>query len=146
MATDLDDGFLRALKTQVLFREANERIESLAAARRFDDPTFVCECADTTCSTLLSMEREEYRHARSDERWFVVLPEHLDRATEQIVVHTDRYVIAEKQGTSGSLFQQLTGGVAHPPATRSPSRAAPGWDPVTGWSRGEPNVLVPFEQ
>src|SRR5215210_3656738 len=66
---------VRAARNQSLFREVNERIETLQMG--WGEPIhieFVCECYDDACSLPLTMKRVEYAAVRQDSLSFVVLP------------------------------------------------------------------------
>lgn len=86
---------VRSARSQVLFREVNERINELL--RSEGDPTdYLCECTDGNCTGTISLEREEYEWIRSGPNHFVVLPGHELLDVERIVHQSDRFVTVEK--------------------------------------------------
>jgi hypothetical protein len=84
---------------EAVFREVNERIEQVADA--FDlggQPLdLVCECADASCVQRISLPRQEYESLRSEPRFFVVYPGHVDESVERIVDEKRSYVVVEKR-------------------------------------------------
>lgn len=95
----------RAAKNQSLFREVNERIEDLANPAAFS--TFICECMDETCSSMVSMTVEEYEHVRSDSNSFLVLPGHEVPEIEATSESNGRYVIVHKLGAGEAIAEGL---------------------------------------
>jgi hypothetical protein len=103
--SELDLRRQRAARNQSLFREINERIESISSTASF--VSFVCECADETCDAQLPLTREEYDRVRSRPNQFVVLPGHNIVDVEVIDVASDRYFIVSKLGAGGQLAKEL---------------------------------------
>ena len=75
-----------ALRNELLFREANEKIaerrEELGA---LDGPTpFLCECEDEGCTAIIRLSTDEYRQIRAQPDTFVVVEGHttMGRETE----------------------------------------------------------------
>jgi hypothetical protein len=102
-ALDADGGATRgrtlAVKWQVLFRDVNERIESLhSVGPRVE---FICECADETCTEAVALSIDEYENVRRRPVRFVVLPGHDDERIERVVEQNDRYAVVEKFGAAG---------------------------------------------
>jgi|SRR5215210_4342849 len=88
---------VRAARNQSLFREVNERIETLQMG--WGEPIhieFVCECYDDACSLPLTMKRVEYAAVRQDSLSFVVLPEHVDAQVEEVVDRHEDYWVVRK--------------------------------------------------
>jgi len=89
---------VRGARNQSLFREVNERVETLQAewgdgAGAID---FCCECADTDCALPMAMTMKEYEALRAHPSRFAVLPAHVFRDIEVIVARNDRFWIVEK--------------------------------------------------
>ena len=94
----------RKAKNEAVFREVNERIESVAA--EFGVPgeaSFVCECGNAQCTEMLSMTLNEYREIRSQERRFAILPGHENLALERVVCSNHRFAVVEKIASGGML-------------------------------------------
>ena len=102
---ELDLQRERAAKNESLFREVNERIEGLAHSATFIE--FVCECADSSCSELVSLTREEYEEVRRDSNAFFMVAGHDLPGVEQIVEATDRYIVVAKLGAGEQVAERL---------------------------------------
>jgi hypothetical protein len=103
--SELDIRRQHAARNQSLFREVNERIESISSTASF--VSFVCECADPRCDAHLPLTREEYEHVRSRPTHFVVLPGHNIVDVESIDEACDRYFIVGKFGAGAQLAREL---------------------------------------
>jgi hypothetical protein len=99
----LDDRQVRAAKNQSLFREINERIQTLNEGFSLVVPEsgdWVCECANESCIELISLTPDEYEAVRAKPNRFFVKAEaaHCWPDVERIVERTDRYWVVEKYG------------------------------------------------
>ena len=96
----------RAASNERIIREVNERIRGLEESLRNAGPdyraSFICECANLGCTSLISASIDEYETVRERPRQFLVLPDHLDPNLERVVDKTDRFVVVEKLQTDGS--------------------------------------------
>jgi hypothetical protein len=102
-------------KNDATFREANERIAQTADRLAFEDEPvpFLCECADMECYEIARLTLDEYRHVRSDPRWFWNVPGH-ERAAQgaaEVLERHDGYLILEKTGHAGEVAEELSGEV-----------------------------------
>lgn len=93
----------RVARNEALFRELNEELR-----RRVDEfdgeartYTLMCECAETGCTEMVAVNREEYQRARADDRCFLVLPEHLVPDAESPVHKHDHHWVIKKHGPAG---------------------------------------------
>jgi hypothetical protein len=84
-----------AAKKQILYRDVNERIESLAEAE--SSAVFVCECPQDECDKRVSLPLEQYEEIRSSPQRFFVLPGHQLAEVNDIVDATDRYLVVENR-------------------------------------------------
>jgi hypothetical protein len=102
MATEVHDRQVRAGRNQALFREVNERIESLRQGiYPQTEIDFVCECYMETCfEPVPSVTIAEYEAVRARADRFVVHPGHIDTAAEVVVDELDRYWVVEKIGVA----------------------------------------------
>lgn len=94
------------------FREANERIQAVAAKHDVDMPVpFICECADPTCFEILRVERAEYEAVRADPRHFLSAPGHdrVDGSATRVVSEQPGWIAVEKLGHAGELAEKLAG-------------------------------------
>lgn len=76
-----------------------ERVESFD--RSADRYLLMCECAMSECQDMVSVSRADYDRVRSDPRWFMVLPDHVTAAAEDVVEQTDRFWIVERREPAG---------------------------------------------
>ena len=108
--SDPHDQRQRAARNQSLFREVNEKIESLSRGSSSAFHEFSCECAEQGCVESVPLTLEEYEYIRRNPTHFLVRPGHVYRDVEH-VVETDgdgsRYEIVEKQGEAGRLPVRL---------------------------------------
>lgn len=116
MDAGLQQTMLRAARNQSLYREVNERVEALNQA--FDElldagSTWICECADTSCTEPMKFTPAEYEALRAHPNRFAVLPEHVYPDVERVVEDRDGYVVVEKLG-AGATFA-----IAHDPRVSS---------------------------
>jgi hypothetical protein len=89
---------VRIGRNEALFREINERMESLQQA--FDAFTeqadFVCECGDVACAEQLTMSLSDYERLRSNPTWFAIKPGHEVKDVEDVVEKRPGYDIVSK--------------------------------------------------
>ena len=95
----MDDAQRRKAANEAVFREVNERIESLQ--RRFaladDEPLrLVCECDRIDCSERVEIAVDLYERTRSDSALFFVRPGHEDSSVESVVDSGGGYLIVRK--------------------------------------------------
>jgi hypothetical protein len=97
----------RAARNEVLFREVNEQVESVA--ERYSggggEILLICECSDIGCTERVPVPRPVYEEVRANPRRFIVSPGH-DGQFESVVEETERYAIVEKEGRAGELAEQ----------------------------------------
>ena len=89
---------VRIGRNEALFREINERLESLQ--KSFDALTeqadFVCECGEVTCGERITMSLGDYERLRSHPTWFAIKPGHELKDVEDIVENRRGYDIVSK--------------------------------------------------
>ena len=94
----MEDRDARIGLNEAVFREVNERIETLAET--FDlgsEPLdFICECGDASCVQRIHMTHAEFEELRSDSRHFAVYPGHVVPDIERVVAQRAGYEIVEK--------------------------------------------------
>ena len=74
---EVDERERRLAQNEALFREVNERVETLADQLGPDVPyEFLCECANADCTFRISLPLSVYESIRADPQQFVVLPLH----------------------------------------------------------------------
>ena len=89
-------------KNEELFRNVNERIESLSQTVAPSDQTmeYLCECDRPDCYERVKASREEYESVRADSTHFIVLAGHEDRRIERVAFSNERFLVVEKQGAA----------------------------------------------
>jgi hypothetical protein len=93
-------------RNEALFREINERLESLQES--FDSLSeqadFVCECGDVTCGEQITMSLSDYERLRSDPTLFAIKPGHELNDVEDVVERRSGYDIVRKhEGTPADV-------------------------------------------
>jgi hypothetical protein len=105
------DRQLRAAQNQALFREVNERIESLNGSFTAEAPIsdLVCECADGACTERIGVTVAEYERVRGDGSHFLVAPadSHYFADVERVVERHERFWIVEKFEHAGRVASRL---------------------------------------
>jgi hypothetical protein len=103
----------RIARNDATFRDANERIGKAAEGLGLTEGAlpFLCECADTSCRTLIQLTLDEYRRVRSNPTWFANAPGHeeADQGTAKVVERYERYFVVEKTGHAAEVARELAG-------------------------------------
>ena len=86
-------------RNEVLFRELNERIESVnefldAEAR---EGSFVCECGRADCTERIRMDRADYERVRAEPSQFLVVTGHVEPDIEFVVESREGWSIIRKR-------------------------------------------------
>jgi hypothetical protein len=97
----------RLARNEVLFREVNENLRTLAEQNEGTLQDFFCECADVDCTIRVKLTNSEYETARSEGNRFIVASGHERREVERIVIETDRFLLVEKTGGGGDEAAKL---------------------------------------
>jgi hypothetical protein len=89
-------------KNEELFRNVNERIETLSQTVAQDDPMmeYLCECDSAGCYERVRATRGEYESVRAEPTHFIVLAGHQDPKVERVTFSNDRFLVVEKQGAA----------------------------------------------
>lgn len=86
----------RIAKTESLFRGVNERIAAAAAGFGADEASFVCECADPSCTEFVRATLAEYEQVRADGARFLLAPGHELPEVERVKWAGRRFELVEK--------------------------------------------------
>jgi hypothetical protein len=80
--------------TRELLRAVNQQVNRLAISAEVtvDDFDYVCECADSTCLTVVRLPRAEYSRIATMPGWFVVADGHAG-LHEDVVEHKLGYLV-----------------------------------------------------
>jgi hypothetical protein len=100
---------------EAVFREVNERIETLAET--FDIGSqpldLICECGDAACVQRIHMTHAEFEELRSDSHQFAIYPGHQEPDVESIVAHRKGYDIVRKGEGAPRKIAERTDPRAH---------------------------------
>ena len=101
----------RIARNDSAFRGANEQISSKATAVHAAEDQlipFICECADSTCTSVLQLNLVEYEQIRKDSRQFLNALGH-DRVEALCRSHVQepQYLVVSKSGRAGEIAEQL---------------------------------------
>jgi hypothetical protein len=100
----LDARRARLGRNQVLFRSVNEQVETLSGTQSTASPvSFLCECANLDCGSLIDLSLAEYEAIRQSSTQFFVLPDDVFPEVEAVVADRGSYVIVEKFGEGGRV-------------------------------------------
>lgn len=104
----LDAREKRMAQNEVLFREVNERVETVAHQLGPNVPyEFFCECANADCTFRVQLPLSLYESIRSDPTQFVVLPQHYTPEIENLVAKEETYWVVRKTGEAGEYAERL---------------------------------------
>jgi hypothetical protein len=92
--TPMSESLERLARNQSLFREINERIETIAGDN--GAVQFLCECSDTDCADTIELDVSEYERFRSNATWFLIKPDHDLPQIERVISRNGGYVVVEK--------------------------------------------------
>jgi hypothetical protein len=92
---------VRRAKNEALFREINERLQSLNDD--YGTSEWVCECSDLECVGRIEMTDSEYEAVRQHGAHFALLVGHEQMDLEHVVARHGNYVVTEKTGIGGEL-------------------------------------------
>jgi hypothetical protein len=89
-------------KNEELFRNVNERIETLSQTVAQDDPMmeYLCECDSAGCYERVRATRGEFESVRANPTHFIVIAGHQDPKVERVTFSNDRFLVVEKQGAA----------------------------------------------
>ena len=94
---------LRLVRAQALIREVNEQIHRLHPRFLHDGQCeIICECVDVDCLSALELPLQTYENVRRFPTRFVVVPHHMNDASERVVDQGENYVVVEKVGPAAA--------------------------------------------
>ena len=103
------DRHARLARNESIFREANERIEELAASggiRESDPLRILCECGNADCKEPLRVSVSEYERVRQVPTDFFVAPGHMVPAIEKVVDSRQNFEVVRKLEDEGELAKK----------------------------------------
>ncbi|MFL5950520.1 MAG: hypothetical protein ACJ74M_02845 [Gaiellaceae bacterium] len=83
---------------EAVFREVNERIESLAETFDLGSQPLdlICECGDVSCAQRIQMTHAEFEELRSDPHQFAISPGHEIPDVEDVIAKRRGYDVVKK--------------------------------------------------
>lgn len=94
----MDERKRRIGVNEAVFREANERIQSLneTFATLTDQLVIVCECGSAECVEKISLTPAAYEELRAEPTQFAVVPGHDIPDVEEVVARREGYDVVRK--------------------------------------------------
>jgi hypothetical protein len=80
-------------KTQIVFREVNERIAEITAGHEETSSEFLCECGMAACVTVIGLALSDYREIRKDDAHFITALGHRVDGVDRLVEARDGFEI-----------------------------------------------------
>jgi len=96
MTETADREQVRIGTNESIFRNVNERIAESAERFDADSAEFVCECADSACTSRIEASLDAYERTRGHPTRFLLVPAHVDERVERVVERRRRYAVVEK--------------------------------------------------
>jgi hypothetical protein len=95
---------------EAIFREVNERIETLAETFDLGSQPLdlICECGDASCVQRIHMTHAEFEDLRSESHQFAVYPGHEAPEVETVVDRRSGYDIVKKDEGLPKLIAEQT--------------------------------------
>lgn len=97
----------RVGRNEAIFREVNERIVEVGGELDVSRLAIVCECADAVCAAVIEIRVPDFRRAREEAAAFIVIPEHVLAAVEDVVFAGDGFVFVRKRGQAAEAAEQI---------------------------------------
>src|SRR5438552_979013 len=97
----------RAAANEALFRSVNEQVRQLAGRHygQLEPTSFLCECADESCTERIQVPLEIYEAVRANPRYFLVASGHEDPDREKVVDDGAGFAIVEKEGAAAEVAE-----------------------------------------
>jgi hypothetical protein len=98
----------RMTENEIMFREANERIERVGSDLAIAEPLpFLCECERDSCTDVLRLLPAQYERVRANSRAFIYAVGHEEgtAARARIISRNGGYLVLEKQGDAGEMAE-----------------------------------------
>ena len=103
----MDQREERVVRNEMLFREVNERIESVSADVAVSERLeLICECGEAACREPVALTRAEYEALRGEATHFAVVPGHEHPAFEHVVERHDGFWVVEKFGDAEETAEE----------------------------------------
>jgi hypothetical protein len=86
----------RLARNQIIFRDVNERLRTIADALPDGMADYLCECSDVHCTDKIGLRLSEYEAVRAQRDCFFIEPGHERPEVEEVVDQNERYAIVRK--------------------------------------------------
>ena len=96
----------RVGRNEAIFREVNERIVETNDELDLSRLSIVCECAEASCAEQIRIDQVDYRRAREQAAVFIVVPDHVLPAVEDVVFAGEGFVFVRKRGEAAEAAEQ----------------------------------------
>jgi hypothetical protein len=98
----------RLVRNELLFRELNETIQTIAHSQGEDAHVFdfVCECSNIDCTLSLPLTLEVYEDTRGAPDLFLVAPGHDLPEIEDVVREGDGFHVVRKRGAAAAMAER----------------------------------------
>jgi hypothetical protein len=78
-------------KTQIVFREVNERIAEITRKQEENESGFLCECGRDDCIEILALSLVDYQALRDGEDFFIAARGHCVEGVDRLVESRDGF-------------------------------------------------------
>jgi hypothetical protein len=78
-------------KTQVVFREVNERIAEITVGHGETASDFLCECGRNDCTSVIELSLADYQALRAEGVFFVAATGHCVEGVDRLVGSRDGF-------------------------------------------------------
>jgi hypothetical protein len=105
----MDEREKRLAQNEALFREVNEKVETIAAQHGDDDHIyeFYCECSNADCTLHVPATLGAYEQVRAYSNRFLIFPGHALPDIENVLERGEGHWVVEKTGDAASYVSRL---------------------------------------
>jgi hypothetical protein len=101
----------RLARNQVIFREVNARLRTIADAVPDGHADYLCECSSVHCTEKIELRLLEYESVRARENTFFIVPGHERLEVEDVIDQNERFAVVQKiVPVAGTTERQLAAG------------------------------------
>lgn len=101
-----DESAKKAAKNEAISRSLNEGLAKGEDRWPSQNPTFICECCDLSCTEEIGLSLERYDAIRSNPIRFFLLPGHMNPEIERKVEDGEGYEVVEKIGPGKEVAEE----------------------------------------
>jgi len=106
----VDERTERIGRNEAVFREVNERLESIndTFATLTGAMSIICECGKSMCSERFDIDRRDYEDLRRNSHLFAVVPGHVIQDVEHVIEHRAGYDVVRKDAGDAARVAERT--------------------------------------